>query len=108
MKTTKKIYVIHEEKEIVDYDELGNPVYEKVKTYKPIDCQVEPFSSKLAEESYGVFIDATQRVFSRPNDLIKLDEQVEYNDTAYKVTEIIRFDKHFETMLAEIKAGDSK
>lgn len=106
MRLRKKIYVIHEEKTIVDYNELGRPIYDIVKTYHPIRCEVEPFSNKLAETTYGVFVDATNRVFSNPSELLQLKEPVKYGDKLYKITEIIRYDKHYETLLKYVGDAD--
>lgn len=101
MRLRKTMNIVTEEREIVDYDPLGNPIYEVVKTHHPIKCNIEPFSSSLAEKSYGVFVEATNRVFSKPNSLIKLQSTVSHSDKLYKVTEIIQYDKHYETLLQE-------
>ena len=102
MRLNKTMDIVTEEKKIIDYDPLGTPIYETVKTHHPIKCNIEPFSSSLAEKSYGVFVDATNRVFSKPHDLIKLDATVSHSAKLFKVTEIIRYDKHFETLLQEV------
>lgn len=108
MRTPKTIYIIHEERKIVDYDAYDRPIYDVVKTYHPIKCDVEPFSNKLAETSYGIFVEATNRVFSKPNELIKLGESVQYGNGLYEVTEIIRYDKHYETLLKKVGEADEQ
>lgn len=106
MRLTKIIELIKEERKIVDYDRLGNPIYETVKTYTPVKCEVEPFGSELSEKSYGVFVKATHRAFSEPNDLLQLDELVRYDSEIYEITKIVKYDKHYETMLNYI-GGDT-
>lgn len=106
MRTPKKIYVIHEKKEIIDYDAYGNPIYDVVKTYTPIECDIEPFSNKLAETTYGVFVDTTHRVFTKSNKLLELDGSVKYDGGLYEITQIIKYDKHHETMLNKIGEAD--
>lgn len=101
MRLRKTMNIVTVEKEIVDYDPLGNPIYETIETFHPIQCEIEPFSSSLAERSYGVFVEATNRVFSKPNSLIKLKSTITHSDKLYKVTEIMQYDKHFETLLQE-------
>lgn len=106
MRLRKTIYVITEEKKHVGFDDFDRPIYEYVKTDHPIKCEIEPFSSQLAEKSYGVFLEATNRVFSRPNDLFKLGDEVKHNGQLYEITQIVAYDKHYETMIKWIGEAD--
>lgn len=99
MRLPKIIEIIKQEKIIADYDRYGNPIYDTITTYYPIKCDVEPFGKELSEKSYGVFVDATHRVFTKPNELIKPNESVRYKNEKYKITKVVEYDKHFEVML---------
>lgn len=106
MRLRKTIEAITLEEVFVGFDQFGAPVYRKEKTYHPIKCEIEPFSAKLAEHSYGTFIEATNRVFSRPTDLFKLRDEVRYDGHMYQITQIVAYDKHFETMLKWVGEAD--
>jgi len=108
MRLRKTIEVITYEEKLTGFDELGRPIYEKIKTYHPIKCEIEPFSSKLAETSYGVFIEATNRIFSRPTELLKLKDEIKYNNHLYEITQIVKYDKHYETMIKWVGESDDE
>jgi hypothetical protein len=99
MRLPKTLYFIEEEKTIVGHDSLGRPIYDTVTTYDPFKGEVEPFSAKLAETQYGLFVEVTNRVFCLPNSKIKIQAPVRYNDEEYIITEYLPYDKHFEVLI---------
>ncbi|WP_117161438.1 hypothetical protein [Paraliobacillus sp. X-1268] len=102
MRLTKMMYVIDEsETEIIDWTPLGQPIYgDMVILYHPIPCEIEPFSAGLAEYRYGVFADITHRAFTEPSDYLTLLESVRYDgEDNYKITQVMRYDKHFEVLI---------
>lgn len=102
MRYKDKLYAITEEKEIVDYDVLGNPIYNVVKTYHEIRCNVEPYSSAMAKESYGEFEEVSNRAFTEPHELIELNTTLSDKTTLYEVVESLEYDKHYEVLLKQI------
>ncbi|KHF40706.1 hypothetical protein [Halalkalibacter okhensis] len=101
MRLTKTLYIVTEEQgEIIDYEQFGRPIYgdpEQIKS--PFKGEVEPYSNTLAERTYGVFVEVTNRVFCKPNKNLKILSDVEYLKEPYKVTEIMKYDKHFEVLI---------
>lgn len=102
MRYKDKLFAITEEKEIVDYDVLGNPIYETVKTYHDIKCNIEPYTSAMAKLSYGEFEDVTNRAFTEPSNLIELDAILSDKANLYEVVESLEYRKHYEVLLKQI------
>ena len=104
MRLTKTLYIIN--KALSDTpngtDEMGRPVYGEDSTITAFLGEVEPFSNKLAETRYGLFVDVTNRVFCLPNELIKLNCDIEYNGQNFIVTECMQYDRHFEVLLKKV------
>ncbi|UOQ47740.1 hypothetical protein MUN88_17050 [Gracilibacillus caseinilyticus] len=102
MRLTKTMYVIDKsEREVIDLDPLGNPIYgEGEIIYHPIRCEIEPYSSELARTRLGLTVDVTHRAFCYPNDLLKLNVPIKYDGSGnYKITELLRYDKHYEVLI---------
>lgn len=102
MRYKDRLYAVTEQKEIVGYDPLGNPQYDVVKTYHPIKCNVEPYSSAMARESYGDFEEVTHRAFTEPSELIKLQATLSDKANLYKVIESLEYKSHYEVLLKKI------
>ncbi|WP_407268959.1 hypothetical protein [Radiobacillus sp. PE A8.2] len=106
MRLTKKMYFIEEgEREIIDYDALLNPIYGDAPAteYIPLPCEIEPYSNELATTRYGVFVDATNRLFCEPNNRISLNieitDQPNGEGNVFVVTENMKYDKHYEVLI---------
>ncbi|WBL16374.1 hypothetical protein [Sutcliffiella sp. NC1] len=101
MKLTKTLYTIHEtEGELIGYDPLGRPVYSPPSIdYRAFKGELEPYSSKLAETTYGLIVQVTNRVFCYPNENILIGVKIRYNNEEYTVTECLRYDKHYEVLI---------
>ncbi|WP_404443438.1 hypothetical protein LG307_14765 [Sutcliffiella horikoshii] len=101
MRTPKTFYTIHEtEGELLGHDHLGRPVYGDPTTeYRKFKGELEPYSSKLAETNYGLFVQVTNRLFCEPNPNILTTSQILYKDEIYTVTDYLQYDKHFEVLI---------
>ncbi|ARK30772.1 hypothetical protein [Halalkalibacter krulwichiae] len=101
MRLTKTLYIVTEENgQVIDYDPFGRPIYGDPETIKsPFKGEVEPYSNTLAERTYGVFVEVTNRVFCKPNEDLKILSDIEYLEESYKVTEIMKYDKHYEVLI---------
>lgn len=102
MRYKDKLYVVTKEKEIVDYDVLGNPIYNVVKTYHDIKCNIEPYNSAMAKLSYGEFEEVTNRAFTETSKLIELDAILSDKKNLYEVIEALKYKKHYEVLLKQI------
>lgn len=101
MRLPKTFYTIHETKgELLGHDHFGRPVYGEPSTeYREFKGELEPYSSKLAETNYGLFVQVTNRLFCEPNPNIFLTSKVLYEEEVYTVTEYLTYDKHFEVLI---------
>ncbi|WP_100408442.1 hypothetical protein [Bacillus solitudinis] len=99
MRLTKTLYFIEEEKTITGYSSIGQPQYETVTTFVPFKGEVEPYSAKLAETNYGLFVEVTNRFFCKPNSNITFHKCIRYDEENYYVTEYLKYDKHFEVLM---------
>lgn len=101
MRLTKTLYTIHEtEGELIGYDPFGRPVYgDSQIEYRPFRGELEPYSSKLAETTYGLFVQVTNRLFCYPNSNILVGVKIRFNNEDYEVRECLRYDKHFEVLI---------
>jgi hypothetical protein len=101
MRLTKTLYIVTEEQgEIIGYTSIGQPIYDDTQIVKtPFKGDVEPYSNTLAEHTYGVYVECTNRVFCKPNDKLKILSDIEYQEEPYKVTEIMKYDKHYEVLI---------
>ncbi|WP_226087481.1 hypothetical protein [Mesobacillus sp. S13] len=104
MRLTKTLYVINktESDEPSSIDEFGRGKYDLIETKTPLLGEVEPFSNRLAETRYGVFVDVTNRAFCMPNDLIKINGEIEYDNQNFIVTECMKYDRHYEVLLKKV------
>lgn len=104
MRLTKTLYLIRNETPILDYDRLGNPIYgDPVIFYDPIPCEVEPYSNELASTRYGVFVDCTDRAFTKPDERLTLNIPIRYDGSDnYKITEVMEYDRHFEVLIKKV------
>lgn len=104
MRLPKIIYIIEEiQGELVGFDQLGRPIYGEPTILKtPISSEVEPFSSKLAETRYGVFVDVTNRVFCKPHEKIVLNQEIEFENEDYRITEVMKYDRHYEVLIKKV------
>jgi hypothetical protein len=106
MRLTKTVYLLGEGEEvIVSYNDFGEPIYEMIPTRIPIQCEIEPYSSKLAENRYGIIVDVQYRLFTKPDERLKLGEKMEYKDKNYTITGVMDYDHHYEVL---IKKDDSQ
>lgn len=62
-------------------------------------AEVEPYSSELAKNTYGVFVTVTNRVFCKPDERIKINVELNYRDTNYRVTQVMDYGKHYEVLI---------
>jgi hypothetical protein len=100
MRLTKTVYLLIEGGEqIVGWNDFGEPIYETVFEKIPIRCEIEPYSSKLAENRYGILADVRYRLFTKPDARLKLGEKIEYRDENYTITGVMDFDRHYEVLM---------
>ncbi|MCG6796352.1 hypothetical protein [Geobacillus sp. YHL] len=99
MRLTKTVYLLGEGEEVlVGFNDFNEPIYETIPTRIPIQCEIEPYSSKLAENRYGIIVDVQYRLFTKPDERLKLGEKIEY-DKNYTITGIMDFDRHYEVLI---------
>jgi hypothetical protein len=104
MRLTKTLYIVETKQSDTPtgVDQFGRPTFETiVKT--PFFAEVEPYSSGLAEQVYGVFVDVTNRVFCTPNSKIKIKSIIEYINDKFEVTLLMQFDNHYELLIKKVK-----
>lgn len=100
MRLTKTVYLLVEGGEqIVGWNDFGEPIYETVFEKIPIQCEIEPYSSKLAENRYGIIVDVQYRLFTKPDEHLKLGEKIEYKDKNYTITGVMDYDRHYEVLI---------
>jgi hypothetical protein len=100
MRLTKTVYLLVEGgKQIVDYNDFGEPIYETVFKRLPIRCEIELYSSKLAENQYGILADVKYRLFTKPDTRLKLGEKIEYRNENYTITGVMDYDRHYEVLI---------
>ncbi|PLS04024.1 hypothetical protein [Neobacillus cucumis] len=96
MRLSKTIYIIETVQSDTPsgMDEFDRPIYEDIPTKTPFLAEVEPYSSKMAEQRYGVMVEVSNRVFCLPNDKIRIKSIIEYNGLDFEVTEFTAYDNH--------------
>ncbi|MEC1725854.1 hypothetical protein P9E34_14140 [Schinkia azotoformans] len=98
MRLTKTVYgygLIFE-----GYDYRGAPIYsEGIDLDNPIQCEIEPFSSQLAGNLYGISAQVTHRMFCKPNQNISLGKYLYYLDEKYLITSVLEYDRHYEVLI---------
>lgn len=97
MRLTKTAYILSEG-EIIGYNAFDEPIFGEATT-DPFFMEWEPFSTKLAESSYGVTVDVQYRMFTYPNEKLKINQDIVYQNKKYKITEVKDFDKHYEVLV---------
>jgi hypothetical protein len=104
MRLTKTLYIVEEieSDEPIGYDSVGRPVYGYETVKSSFLGEVEPYSARLAETTYGVTVDVSNRVFCEPHEKLKLGASVEYKNSQYEVTECMEYDKHYEVLLKKV------
>ncbi|MEH6957221.1 hypothetical protein [Neobacillus drentensis] len=105
MRLTKTLYIVEKVQSDTPsgLDEFDRPVYEDVPTKTPFLGEVEPYSTRLAEQRYGVLVDVSNRVFCLPNEMIKIKSIIEYNGLYFEVTEFTAYDNHYEVLIKKVK-----
>ncbi|WP_027725431.1 hypothetical protein [Tuberibacillus calidus] len=103
MRLTKTLYIVEEieSDEPIGYDSLGRPVYGTTTVKTPFMGEVEPYSSELTHTRYGLVANVTHRVFCLPNDKLKLNQHIEWQDKDYTLTGLLKYDRHFEVLINE-------
>jgi hypothetical protein len=81
------------------YNSLGQYTGENVVVLGEISCDIQPYSSRLAEATYGVSLNVTSRLFCRPDELLQLGSILKYENKKYLVNSIMDFDKHYEVLM---------
>lgn len=100
MRNTKTVYLLVKNGEqLVGYNVFGEPIYEATFEKILIQCEIEPYSSKLAENRYGIVTDVQYRLFTKPDSRLKLGEKIEYKDKNYTVSGVMDFDRHYEVLM---------
>lgn len=102
MRLNKKLYLfVPGEETYIGDDWRGAPIYETTDDQLlPIRCEIEPYSSKLTEQNYGLFVEVTNRIFTKPDKRLKINEiLVDDEDKTYKITEILKYDRHYEVLI---------
>lgn len=104
MRLTKTLYIISKTESDTPNgtDEFGRDKYDPIEIKTSFLGEVEQFSNRLAETNYGVFVDVTNRVFCEPNDLIKINGEIEYDNQNFIVTECMKYDRHYELLLKKV------
>lgn len=104
MRLTKTLYILDkvQSETPTGTDEFGREEYGFIDTKIPFLGEVEPFSNRLAETSYGLFVDCTNRLFCEPNVKIKLKTFIEYNGQEFEITECMEYDRHFEVLMKKV------
>ncbi|MFP5111829.1 hypothetical protein ACSU64_05555 [Bacillaceae bacterium C204] len=105
MRLTKTLYIIEKVKSETSngVDEFDRPIYNDIPTKTPFFGEVEPYSTRLAEQRYGVMVEVTNRVFCFPNEKIKVKSLIEYNGLNFEVTEFTAYDNHYEVLIKKVK-----
>jgi len=100
MRLTKTVYLLAEGEEVlVGWNDFGEPIYETIPVRIPIQCEIEPYSSKLAENRYGIVVDVQYRLFTKPDARLKLGEKIEYRNENYTITGVMDYDRHYEVLI---------
>jgi hypothetical protein len=104
MRLTKTLYIVEKVKSDtpVGYDSFGRPIYSYSTVKTPFSAEAEPYSARLAETKYGVFVDVSNRIFCNPNEKIKVKASIEYNGQLFEVTECMQYDNHYEVLMKKV------
>lgn len=101
MRLTKTAYLFGDKGEYLGRDSHGRPIYGDPKPDIPFKMEIEPFSPKLAETQYGVFVEVRYRLFTYPDSRLKLNKEFVFKETIYKITQIMDYEKHFEVLVKD-------
>ncbi|WML44086.1 hypothetical protein [Neobacillus sp. PS3-40] len=104
MRLTKTLYILEKILSTTPRgtDEYGRAEYENVPIYTAFQGEVEPFSNRLAETNYGLFVDCTNRLFCEPNAKIKVKSLIEYNGQEFEIIECMEYDNHSEVLMKKV------
>lgn len=84
-------------------DENGLWVEGANEIVKTIECDVQPYSGKLAYIDYAYDKDVKYRVFVDPDKLLQLGTQVKYKNNIYYIVEIKDWDNYYILLLDDKK-----
>lgn len=104
MRLSKTLYIVEnvQSSAPTGTDEYGREEYGYVPIYTSFQGEVEPFSNRLAETNYGLFVDCTNRLFCDPNLKIKVKSLIEYNGQQFEVTDCMEYDNHYEVLIKKV------
>ncbi|MFS0776082.1 hypothetical protein ABC255_08760 [Neobacillus sp. 3P2-tot-E-2] len=105
MRLTKTLYIVEKVQSNTPSgtDEFDRPIYDDIPTKTQFLGEVEPFSTRLAEQRYGVTVDVSNRVFCLPNEKIRIKSIIEYSGLEFEVTEFTAYDNHYEVLIKKVK-----
>lgn len=87
--------------ELISVKEQG--VYSKTKEYTPlgiIKADIQPYSSTLAEQEYGLRVKCTRRMFCSESPIpLNVGLLVKYKNAMYRVTAVLDWEFGWEVML---------
>lgn len=84
-------------------DDNGLWVQSGLEVVKTIECDVQPYSGKLAYIDYAYDKDVKYRVFCDVYDELQLGTQVRYKDKIYYIVEIKDWDDYYILLLDDKK-----
>jgi hypothetical protein len=107
MRLTKTLYILEkvQSETPTGTDQFGREEYGFIPKRTPFLGEVEPFSNKLAETNYGLFVECTHRLFCLPNETIKVKTMIEYKGEEFQVTDCLPYDGHFEVLIKREKTS---
>jgi hypothetical protein len=107
MRLTKTLYFLDkvQSETPTGVDQFGREEYGFITDRIPFLGEVEPFSNRLAETNYGLFVECTHRIFCEPHSLIRLKALIEYNGEEFEVNECLSYGRHLEVLIKRVKTS---
>lgn len=103
MRLNKKLYILTViEDAIIGHEPWGEPIYGTKEELSPFRGEVEPYSSGLSQNRYGVSVEVTNRLFCKPHNDIVLGASIRYQNEDYLVTEVMKYDRHYEVLMKKV------
>lgn len=109
MRLTKTLFTIEvtqdylrDENGDIIRDQDGRPVFGETETRTPFLGEIQPYSARLAETTYGVMVDVQNRVFCYPNEKLTLGTSIEYKGKKFEVTECMDYETHYEVLMKKV------